>query len=98
MQPLESLTPACALAGIAGAQADTETGPDMGEEDMAQESAPISSEEDVQGTKELLPLTGQYGTAQLQDPTLTNALRNVQVLEGVFLGDRTSPTDSVSGS
>jgi len=59
---------------------------------MAQESASISSEEDIQGTKELPPLTGQYGTAQLQDPTLTNALRYVHVLEGVVLGDRTSPT------
>lgn len=38
------------------------------------------------------PLSGQYGTAQLQDPTLVNALRNVQVLEGTVLGNRTSPT------
>ncbi|KAG5261141.1 hypothetical protein AALO_G00300500 [Alosa alosa] len=42
--------------------------------------------------KSFPPLTGQYGTAQLQDPTLTNALKNVQVIEGVVLGDRTSPT------
>ncbi|XP_041941973.1 uncharacterized protein LOC121705196 [Alosa sapidissima] len=92
VQPSEPLTPACALAGIAGAQADSETGPDTGEENMVPGSAPIFSEEDVQGTKELPPLTGQYGTAQLQDPTLANALRNVQVMEGVVLGDRTSPT------
>ncbi|XP_048100896.1 uncharacterized protein LOC125295597 [Alosa alosa] len=78
--------------GMAGAQADSETGPDTEEENMVPGSAPISSEEDVHGTKELPPLTGQYGTAQLQDPTLTNALKNVQVIEGVVLGDRTSPT------
>lgn len=92
MQPSDPLTPACAIAGMAGAQADTETGPDTGEENVAPESAPLSSDGDVQGTKELLPLTGQYGTAQLQDPTLANALRNVQALEGVVLGERTSPT------
>lgn len=92
LQPSDPLTPACAIAGMAGAQADTETGPDTGEENLAPESAPLSSDGDVQGTKELLPLTGQYGTAQLQDPTLANALRNVQALEGVVLGERTSPT------
>ncbi|KAK0145573.1 hypothetical protein N1851_015527 [Merluccius polli] len=29
------------------------------------------------------PLLGQYGTAQLNDPTLSTALRNVRVLDGV---------------
>ncbi|XP_077951363.1 retrovirus-related Pol polyprotein from transposon 297 [Gasterosteus aculeatus] len=74
---------------MTGAQADTGAGPDTGEENMAQENPLISSEEDVPGINGISPLTGQYGTAQLQDPTLTNALRNVQVLEGVVLGDRT---------
>ncbi|XP_040019919.2 uncharacterized protein LOC144383704 isoform X3 [Gasterosteus aculeatus] len=92
VKPSELRSPACALAGMTGAQADTEAGPDTGEDNMAQESAPISSEEDIPGIDTLPPLTGQYGTAQLQDPTLTNALRNVQVLEGVVLGDRTNPT------
>ena len=64
------------------------SGPDTREGSVAPESVPGSSDEDVQGTEELLPLTGQYGTSQLQDPTLANALRNVQVLEGVVLGDR----------
>lgn len=92
VQPSKSLTPTWALAGVTDDQTDTEAGPDTGEDEVAQESAPVPSEEDVQATQELPPLTGQYGMAKLQDPTLANALRNVQVLEGVVLGDRTSPT------
>lgn len=38
------------------------------------------------------PLKRQYGTAQLQDPTLGNALRNVQVLEGTLVGTRLTPS------
>lgn len=43
------------------------------------EPQPGPSEGDDVGPLEQPPLKGQYGTAQLQDPTLGNALRNVQV-------------------
>ena len=52
------------------------------------EQPPGSSEDDHGGSREVFPLKGQYGTAQLQDPTLVNALKNVQVLEGTLVGTR----------
>ncbi|XP_063080013.1 uncharacterized protein LOC134469917 [Engraulis encrasicolus] len=67
--------------GMTGPQADTDSGPDTEEENAAPESSP-NSEEDAPAIEELPNLTGQYGTAQLQEPTFANALRNVQVLEG----------------
>lgn len=33
-------------------------------------------------------LTGQYGTAQMNDPALTNSLRHVRVVEGVCTSDQ----------
>ena len=90
--PPESCSPACALVGIAGVQTETESGPETGMENAVPGEDQASSETEDPGIPEPPPFTGQYGTAQLQDPTLSNALRNVQVLEVVVLGDRTSPT------
>ncbi|XP_075949073.1 uncharacterized protein LOC142951429 [Anarhichas minor] len=56
------------------------------------EPPPGPSEDVYDGPPELPPLKGQYGTAQLQDPTLGNALRNVQVLEGTLVGTRLTPS------
>ncbi|XP_063070441.1 uncharacterized protein LOC134461440 [Engraulis encrasicolus] len=78
--------------GMAGTQADTESGPDTEEENMAGGISPSSNEGDAQVIEDLPHLTGQYGAAQLQDPTLVNALKNVQVLEGRIVGERASPT------
>lgn len=50
------------------------------------------SEETDVGSQEMPPLKDQYGTAQLQDPTLENALRNVQVLEGTLVRSRVNPS------
>lgn len=38
------------------------------------------------------PLKGQFGTAQMQDTTLSNALKNVQVLQGALVGTRLTPS------
>lgn len=56
------------------------------------EQQPGPSEDDTVGPREMPPLKGQYGTAQLQDLTLGNALRNVQVLEGTLVGARLTPS------
>ncbi|XP_063060131.1 uncharacterized protein LOC134453222 [Engraulis encrasicolus] len=92
VQHLEPLMHSSALAGMADPHVDTEPGTDTGEENLILQSAPSPNDEEVQGTEELPPLTGQYGMAQLQDPTLANALRNVQMLEGTVLGNRTNAT------
>ncbi|XP_063075477.1 uncharacterized protein LOC134465637 [Engraulis encrasicolus] len=88
VQTSEPLSPAPVLVGVPANQDDSAATPDSAEENVASGNAPSSSEEDA---CELPPLTGEYGVAQLHDPTLANALKNVQVLEGVVLG-RTSPT------
>ncbi|XP_063044707.1 uncharacterized protein LOC134438913 [Engraulis encrasicolus] len=91
VQSQEPLMISSALAGMADPHADTEPDTDTGEENLIEESV-SNSNDGGQSAEELPPLSGQYGTAQLQDPTLINALRTVQVLEGTVLGDSTSPS------
>lgn len=52
-------------------------------EEPQRSNQPSSSEDTSQAADRPPPLSGQYGTAQLNDPTLINALRNVRVLKGV---------------
>ena len=70
---------------LGAADSASEVGPASESEEEPQGShQPSSSEEDRQRAADgPPPLTGQYGTAQLNDPTLINALRSVRVIEGV---------------
>ena len=50
------------------------------------------SEDEAVDMEVTTPVKGQFGTAQMQDSTLSNALKNVQVLEGALVGTRLTPS------
>lgn len=58
-----------------GVPEETET---ASEKESSQESV-----DETETKEEAVPLKGKYGAAQLNDRTLTNALRNIRVVEGV---------------
>ena len=58
------------------------------EETANSELQPGPSEEEEGDGEANPPLKGHFGTAQIQDATLTNALQNVQVVEGTRVGPR----------
>ena len=91
-QAASPLTPLFTLAGVATGPSDTDTAPDSAEEGELLAPAETSSEGENPGPEERPPLQGEYGTDQLQDQTLAQALRRVQVMEGAVLGGRESPT------
>ncbi|KAJ8415105.1 hypothetical protein AAFF_G00008030 [Aldrovandia affinis] len=60
----------CYRCGAVDSPDEMVSAPEVEEEVMDQRSLPYSSDEDHQETRGFPSLTGQYGTAQLQDPTL----------------------------
>ncbi|CAB1440709.1 unnamed protein product [Pleuronectes platessa] len=59
------------------------TGADSEPEEPADsELQPRPSDEEAEDVEAKPPLKGQFGNAQIQEPTLNNALKNVQVVEG----------------
>ena len=68
--------------------ADSSGGAFEPEETANSELQPGPSEEEEGDGEANPPLKGHFGTAQIQDATLTNALQNVQVVEGTRVGPR----------
>lgn len=70
---------------LSAAESSSDAGPaSEGEGEEPQGSnQPSSGEDTSQAADRPPPLSGQYGTAQLNDPTLINVLPNGRVLEGV---------------
>ena len=70
---------------------DSSGGDSEPEEPADSELRPGSSDEELD-VEAKPPLKGQFGTAQMQDLTLNNALKNVQVVEGTLVGPRLTPS------
>ena len=68
--------------------ADSSGGDSEPEETADSELQPGPSVDEAEDVEAKPPLKGQFGTAQIQDPTLNNALKNVQVVEGTLVGPR----------
>ncbi|KAL2076471.1 hypothetical protein ACEWY4_027935 [Coilia grayii] len=86
VKPWSSSSPVAQVFAVDSSDGDSE------QEQPADSETPAEPREDeAVEVREPPPLKGQFGTAQLQDPTLSNALRNVQVIDGVPLGTRVTP-------
>ena len=74
---------------VAQVFAAASSGGDSDPEDTADsELQPGPSDDEAVDVEAKPPLKGQFGTAQIQNPTLNNALKNVQVVEGTLVGPR----------